>query len=74
MRIRKVHGFVNCVGLIDGTLFPLAFAPTVNGEEYYTRKLNMLLKGWSFVMMLQGLPGLKWDGWVVSMTIKFGQK
>jgi len=31
-RIRKTHGFVNCVGLIDGTLFPLAFAPIVNGE------------------------------------------
>ena len=37
-RIRKVHGFVNCIGLIDGTLFPLAFAPTLNGEDYYTRK------------------------------------
>ena len=21
-RIRKVHGFVNCIGLIDGALFP----------------------------------------------------
>ena len=31
-RIRKAHGFVNCIGLIDGTLFPLAFAPMVNGE------------------------------------------
>ena len=27
-RIRKSHGFVHCIGLIDGTLFPLAFAPT----------------------------------------------
>jgi len=26
-RIRKVHGFVNCIGLIDGTLFPLAIHP-----------------------------------------------
>jgi len=24
-RIRKAQGFVNCIGLIDGTLFPLAF-------------------------------------------------
>jgi len=31
-RIRKAHGFVNYIGLIDGTLFPLAFAPMVNGE------------------------------------------
>jgi len=31
-RIRKVHGFVNCIGVIDGTLFPLAFSSIVNGE------------------------------------------
>jgi len=44
-RIRKAHGFVNCVGLIDGTLFPLAFAPTLNGEDYYTRKGDYAIKG-----------------------------
>jgi len=44
-RIRKVHGFVNCIGLIDGTLFPLAFAPTLNGEDYYTRKGDYAIKG-----------------------------
>jgi len=33
-----VHGFVNCIGVIDGTLFPFAFAPTVNVEDYFTRK------------------------------------
>ena len=32
-RIRKAHGFVNCIGLIDGTLFPLAFTPTLNGKK-----------------------------------------
>jgi len=31
--------------LIDGTLFPLAFAPTVNGEDYYTRKGDYAIKG-----------------------------
>jgi len=36
-RIRKGHSFVNCIGLIDGTLFPLAFAPMMNGEDYYMR-------------------------------------
>ena len=36
-RIIKAHGFVNCIGLIDGILFPLAFAPMVSGEDYYTR-------------------------------------
>ena len=44
-RIRKAHGFVNCVGLIDGTLFPLSFAPMVNGEDYYTRKGDYAIKG-----------------------------
>jgi DDE superfamily endonuclease len=44
-RIRKAHGFVNCIGLIDGTLFPLAFAPMVNGKDYYTRKGNYAIKG-----------------------------
>jgi len=43
-RIIKAHGFVNCIGLIDGTLFPLAFAPMVNGEDYYTRKGDYAIK------------------------------
>jgi len=30
--------------LIDGTLFPLAFVPTVNGEDYYTRKGDYAIK------------------------------
>jgi len=45
-RIRKVHGFINCAGVIDGTLFPLAFAPTVNAEDYFTRKGNYSIKGY----------------------------
>jgi len=44
-RIRKAHGFVNCIGLIDGTLFPLAFALMVNGEDYYTTKGDYAIKG-----------------------------
>jgi len=44
-RIRKAHSFVNCIGLIDGTLFPLAFSPMVNGEDYYTRKGDYTIKG-----------------------------
>jgi len=44
-RIRKAHSFVNCIGLIDGTLFPLAFAPMVNGEDYYMRKGDFAIKG-----------------------------
>jgi len=33
-----MHGFVNCIGVIDGALFPLAFAPMVNAEDYFMRK------------------------------------
>ena len=42
--IKQTHGFVNCVGLIDGTLFPLAYAPTLNAEDYFTRKVNYAIK------------------------------
>ena len=31
--------------MIDGTLFPLAFAPMVYGEDYYTRKGDYANKG-----------------------------
>jgi len=43
-RIKQAHGFVNCVGLIEGTLFPLAFAPTLNSEDYFTWKGNYAIK------------------------------
>jgi len=39
-RISKARGFVNCVELIDGMLFPLAFALMLNGADYFTRKGN----------------------------------
>jgi len=51
-RIRKVHGFVNCIGVNDGTLFPLVIAPMVMESIIIQGKLIMLLKGWSSVMML----------------------
>jgi len=44
-RITYAHGFVNCVGMIDGTLFPLAFTPTLDAEDYFTRKGNYAIKG-----------------------------
>ena len=43
--IRNIHDFVNCLGVIDGTLFPLAFVPTVNAEDYFTRNGDYALKG-----------------------------
>jgi len=41
----RLMGFFNCIGLIYGTLFPLAFAPIVNVEDYYTRKGDYAVKG-----------------------------
>jgi hypothetical protein len=37
-RIRKDKFFPKCVGFIDGTHLGLAFKPTKDGEEYFTRK------------------------------------
>ncbi|ETV63705.1 hypothetical protein H257_19364 [Aphanomyces astaci] len=36
--IQSMCGFSNCVGFIDGTLFPFEFKPTLHGEDYYSRK------------------------------------
>jgi hypothetical protein len=38
-------GFRNCIGLIDGTLFPLYCKPLKDGEAYYTRKGNYAING-----------------------------
>lgn len=37
-RMHSTYSFVNCVGMADGTLFPLEFKPTHKGEDYYSRK------------------------------------
>jgi hypothetical protein len=37
-RFQDNYGFANCVGIVDGTVFPLAFKPRVYGEEYWYRK------------------------------------
>jgi hypothetical protein len=37
-RIYREYGFVNCIGMADGTLLPLECKPQENGEAYYTRK------------------------------------
>ena len=40
-RIQDISGLPNCVGIIDGTLFPLAFRPrTVDAPDYKGRKLG----------------------------------
>ena len=37
-RIKSNWKFPNCVGLIDGTLLPLAIRPVLHGENYLSRK------------------------------------
>ena len=37
-RIQEKYGFPNCIGMLDGTVLPLAFKPTLYGEEYWYRK------------------------------------
>ena len=37
-RIKEQYKFPNCVGIIDGTLLPLAARPLVHGENYLSRK------------------------------------
>lgn len=36
--IEEKYGFPGCIGFIDGSLFPLAFAPNWCPEEFYSRK------------------------------------
>jgi len=71
-RIRKAHGFINCLGLIDGTLFPLAFAPMVNGEDYYTRKGDYAIKGLVICNDAARITWVEWGGQAVFTTIAFG--
>jgi len=42
--VKQAHGFVYCVGLIYGTLFPLAFASTLKPEDYFMRKGNYAIR------------------------------
>ncbi|KAF0685436.1 Aste57867_22673 [Aphanomyces stellatus] len=37
-KIESMCGFKDCVGFIDGTLFPLETKPILHGEDYYSRK------------------------------------
>ena len=37
-RIEELYEFPHLVGIIDGTLFPLAIEPSVAQEDYFTRK------------------------------------
>jgi len=69
--IKHAHGFDNFVGLIDGTLFPLAFAPSQNMEDYFTRNGSYAIKGLficddtaKITWMEMGWHGSLHDNWV----------
>ena len=37
-RILNDSGFPDCIGMVDGTLIPLEFKPSNNGEDYWSHK------------------------------------
>jgi hypothetical protein len=37
-RFQDKYGFANCIGFVDGRVFPLVFKPTEYGEDYWYRK------------------------------------
>ncbi|EEY56998.1 uncharacterized protein PITG_10549 [Phytophthora infestans T30-4] len=45
LRMQQKYGFVNCVGITDGTLFPLAAKPQHQGEDYFSRKASYSVHG-----------------------------
>jgi len=72
-RFRKTHGFVDCIGLIDGMLLPLAFASTQNAKDYFTRKGNYAIEGLficddaaKITWIEIGWPGSVHNNWVWS--------
>ncbi|OWY97097.1 LOW QUALITY PROTEIN: hypothetical protein PHMEG_00032459 [Phytophthora megakarya] len=44
-RMQTKYNFVNCIGITDGTLFPLASKPLHHGEDYYSRKASYAVNG-----------------------------
>ena len=43
------YGFHGCIGMLDGTLFPLKYKSTHNGEEYFTQKGYYAINEFIFV-------------------------
>ena len=65
-RYQKMHGFVNCVGSIDGTLFPLAFTTTLSAEDHFTRKICYAIEG---LIICDNVARSNWTeiGWLGSV-------
>jgi hypothetical protein len=77
-RFKDKYGFANCIGIMDGTVFPLAFKPSEYGEEYCYRKggycLHCLLicdDEMRILDYLVGWPGSVHDNRMWSMTDQY---
>ena len=62
IRIEQNSGFLNCIGIVDGTLLPLEYWPTANGKDCKGRKLGYSVNA----MIVCDDNALIWDyvvGW-----------
>ena len=71
-RIQLEYGFPNCIGIIDGTLLPLEFKPTIHGETYHSRKQNYAINMLVVVMKLVEFDSFWLVGQVQCITIVSG--
>ena len=56
--------FINCIGIVDGTLFPLEYKPAFNGEDYFIRKGSYAIHSLIFCDQFARIRGLTlgWPG------------
>jgi hypothetical protein len=70
-QIGRFTGFKNCVGFIDGTLLPLEAKPSIDPQDYYSRKglyglatLVVCDENKRIIYYLTGWPGCSHDTWL----------
>ena len=73
--VHAQHGIPQCVGFVDGTLFPLAQRPNANGEDYFDRKSNYSLNAMvvcqhdrRITYIFTGIPGSYHDQRVFNLS------
>ena len=70
-RMDETHDSPNCVGMGDGTLFPLAFSPTSHDSSDYSGRKWVIVLHASSLMMTIGVYGhILQGGLALSMTTK----
>jgi hypothetical protein len=50
---KRIGTLPECVGFVDGTLFPLELKPSLHGEDYYSRKSSYAINGNVIVLLFQ---------------------